>query len=133
MEKRLCGLLRALAIAALAASGLSLPAFVVAQSDPAPQQPGVASFSQPDAVRAGFDQPVSAAALAGYRGGTSVVNNDMQLAGTTAGNSAINVATGNNAITAGAFSNMSGLPVVIQNSGANVLIQNAVILNLQMN
>ena len=55
------------------------------------------------------------------------------LAGTTAGNTAVNVATGTNAISAGAFSNMSGLPIVIQNSGANVLIQNAVILNLQMN
>jgi hypothetical protein len=57
----------------------------------------------------------------------------MKLAGTTAGNTAIDVATGTNTISAGAFSNMSGLPLVVQNSGANVLIQNAVILNLQMN
>ena len=57
----------------------------------------------------------------------------MQLSGTTANNTAVNVATGTNAISAGSFSNMSGLPIVIQNTGANVLIQNAVILNLQMN
>jgi hypothetical protein len=81
----------------------------------------------------GLGNPVASASLAKLRGGTEVVNNDMRLAGTTAGNSALNVATGSNAISAGAFANMSGLPVVIQNSGANVLIQNAVILNLQIN
>jgi len=48
-------------------------------------------------------------------------------------NSARNVTTGDNNISAGSFANMSGLPTVIQNSGANVLIQNATILNLQMN
>ena len=57
----------------------------------------------------------------------------MQLAGTTSGNSATQVVTGSNAISAGSFANMSGLPVVIQNSGANVLIQNAVIVHVQMN
>ena len=51
---------------------------------------------------------------------------------TTADNSARNVTTGENTIGTGSFSNMSGLPIVIQNSGANVLIQNAVILNVQM-
>jgi hypothetical protein len=80
-----------------------------------------------------FNNPVATARLAGLRGGTEVVHNEMTLAGTTAGNTAVNVATGSNAISAGAFSSMSGLPVVIQNSGANVLIQNAVILNLQIN
>lgn len=86
-----------------------------------------------NAGRAGFDQAVPAAALGDYRGGSGLVYNDMKLAGTTAGNTAIDVATGTNTISAGAFSNMSGLPLVVQNSGANVLIQNAVILNLQMN
>jgi hypothetical protein len=85
------------------------------------------------ASAAAFGNPVKSASLAKLRGGTEVVNNDMRLAGTTAGNSALNVATGSNAISAGAFANMSGFPVVIQNSGANVLIQNAVILNLQIN
>ncbi|MEO5660196.1 MAG: hypothetical protein ABIQ90_10410 [Polaromonas sp.] len=82
---------------------------------------------------AGFDKPVALTTLEENRGGTQVVFNDMQLAGTTAGNSATHVMTGTNDISAGAFANMSGLPVVIQNSGANVLIQNAIILNLQMN
>lgn len=82
---------------------------------------------------AGFDKPVLANKLEGYRGGRVVVVNDMTLAGTTANNSAINVTTGTNAISAGAFSNMNGMPLVVQNTGANVLIQNAVIVNLQMN
>lgn len=79
-----------------------------------------------------FGQPVAAIELADQRGGASITRSEMTLAGTTADNTAINVATGSNTITAGAFANMSGLPLVVQNSGANVLIQNAVIVNLQM-
>jgi hypothetical protein len=55
----------------------------------------------------------------------------MKLDGVVTGNSATNVSTGANVIDSGSFSNMSGIPVVIQNSGANVLIQNATIINLQ--
>lgn len=76
---------------------------------------------------------VDTATLETYRGGSTQVRNDMVLTGTTADNTAQHVNTGNNAISAGAFSNMSGMPVVIQNSGANVLIQNAVIVHVQMN
>jgi hypothetical protein len=54
------------------------------------------------------------------------------LDGVVGTNAATNVSTGANLITNGAFSNMSGLPVVIQNSGANVLIQNATVINLQL-
>lgn len=83
--------------------------------------------------RTPFNDPVAIATLEDQRGGTQNVFSEMKLSGTTASNSATNVVTGTNAISAGAFANMSGLPVVIQNSGANVLIQNAVILNLQLN
>ncbi|MCY7370940.1 MAG: hypothetical protein LH479_08745 [Polaromonas sp.] len=121
----------ALALAApVAAQSVTAPA-AAARSEAAQQPP--ASRSPAAAVAAGFDTPVANADLAGYRGGMAVVHSDMQLDGTTAGNTALNVATGTNAISAGAFANMSGLPIVIQNSGANVLIQNAVILNLQIN
>jgi hypothetical protein len=83
---------------------------------------------------AAFAQPVDTAVLDTLRGGSQLlVHNDMTLTGTTADNTARNVNTGTNTISAGAFSSMSGLPVVIQNSGANVLIQSAVILHLQMN
>ena len=79
-----------------------------------------------------FAQPVAVNHLAALRGGAQT-HNDMTLAGTTADNSAFQVTTGSNAISTGSFANMSGIPVVIQNTGANVLIQNALILNLQMN
>ena len=110
---------------------LALPVQVMAQTSSAePAETITASHSDSSAE---FDKPVQADRLADYRGGTALVSSDMQLSGTTANNTAVNVATGNNAISAGSFSNMSGLPIVIQNTGANVLIQNAVILNLQMN
>ena len=86
-------------------------------------------FSQ----RSGFSAPVATAALDAQRGGAQQVSSDIRLGGVTAGNSASQVVTGSNDIGAGAFTHMSGLPVVIQNSGANVLIQNAVVLNLQIN
>jgi hypothetical protein len=75
--------------------------------------------------------PVDADTLATYRGGAQV-RNSMDLNGTTDHNSAYEVTTGTNTVGGGSFANMSGLPIVIQNSGANVLIQNAVILNVQM-
>lgn len=80
----------------------------------------------------GFDKPVAEAQLAAWRGGMDVVDNTMKLQGTVAGNTANNVASGMNTISSGAFSNATGLPVAIQNSGANVLIQNATIINLQL-
>ena len=92
-----------------------------------------ASASAPASSANGFGKPVALDLLASSRGGTETINNDMRLAGTTSGNTATNVATGSNSISAGSFANMTGLPVVIQNSGANVLIQNATILNLQIN
>ncbi|WP_202414355.1 hypothetical protein [Duganella flavida] len=66
------------------------------------------------------------------RGGSEPVWNDMKLNGTVGANSAQNVVTGANTITDGAFANAVGLPTVIQNSGANVLIQNATIVNVQI-
>ncbi|MDP3708953.1 MAG: hypothetical protein Q8R56_12870 [Polaromonas sp.] len=114
-----------------AALVIALPAHVVAQTPRV--EPLTANTVVHSTGPAGFDKPVVPATLEGYRGGSGLVHNDMKLAGTTAGNTAIDVATGTNTISAGAFSNMSGVPLVIQNSGANVLIQNAVILHLQMN
>jgi hypothetical protein len=115
-----------MACAALALA-LSAPPLLAQASAQGPATAG------PSVQGAGFERPVAAAALDAYRGGTQLVFNDLQLAGTSAGNSASQVQTGANSISAGAFANMSGLPVVIQNSGANVLIQNAVIVHVQMN
>lgn len=69
-------------------------------------------------------------ALDGMRGGTETFNSNVSN-GTVNNTSAVNVATGNNSISDGAFTNSTGLPTVIQNSGANVLIQNSTIINLQ--
>ena len=71
-------------------------------------------------------------ALAAQRGGQSVTINTNELDGKLHDNKAINTISGSNYITQDAFSHSTGLPVAIQNSGNNVLIQNSLILNLEM-
>lgn len=75
---------------------------------------------------------MASAQLDGYRGGFDVVKNDMQLSGAVTNNSAVDVLSGSNFIADGSFANASGMPMVVQNSGSNVLIQNATIINVQM-
>lgn len=103
-----------------AARSLFTPAHAIGAPAPAAQQrqDGANHESERDAY------------LEGQRGGTDVHNN-ANIDGAVANNTATNVVTGNNTIDSGSFANMSGIPVVIQNSGANVLIQNATIINLQ--
>ena len=79
----------------------------------------------------GFGVPLALESLQDLRGGFDSVKNDLQLSGTVADNLARNVVTGNNTIADGSFANVTGFPIVIQNSGANVLIQNATIINIQ--
>jgi hypothetical protein len=100
-------------------------------------EPPVKQDAKPETAppsRAGVKLDLGPAAGLGQlekaRGGAET-KNDMKLDGVVTGNSATNVSTGANVIDSGSFSNMSGIPVVIQNSGANVLIQNATIINLQ--
>ncbi|THC39466.1 hypothetical protein [Massilia sp. Mn16-1_5] len=76
-------------------------------------------------------EAVDLGTLEHQRGREDTVRQDTKLNGDVANNSAINVQTGSNSIDTGSFANMSGIPVVIQNSGANVLIQNATVINLQ--
>jgi hypothetical protein len=76
-------------------------------------------------------KPMTAAALAAKRGGDRI-SNENQLRGIVADNHASNLTTGANVISDGAFSGSVGLPMVIQNSGNNVLIQNATIVNVQL-
>jgi hypothetical protein len=66
------------------------------------------------------------------RGGTVSVENHMQVNGALTDTSAFDVLTGTNSINGGAFSGASGIPMVIQNTGNNVLIQNGTIINLQL-
>lgn len=76
-------------------------------------------------------RPVDAQALGQQRGGAQTLSL-MKLQGVVADNAASDLVTGHNVITEGAFSGAAGLPTVIQNSGNNVLIQNATIVNVQV-
>jgi hypothetical protein len=79
----------------------------------------------------GFDAAVSDDTLAGQRGMALITNtNDLDAA--LYSNSATDVVTGTNVVRDGSLANNSGMSTVIQNSGNNVLIQSAVILNIQM-
>lgn len=83
-------------------------------------------------VISGLGTPLAGGQLESYRGGFDMVKNDMQLSGSVANNSTTNVMSGSNSIADGAFTSSTGFPTVIQNSGSNVLIQNATIVNLQL-
>jgi hypothetical protein len=82
----------------------------------------------------GWGKTADTALLGELRGGADTIFTEAtaNLGGTVGGNVANNVTTGFNIIDNGSFSGASGLPVVIQNSGANVLIQNATVINLQL-
>jgi hypothetical protein len=69
------------------------------------------------------------AALDRLRGGHEAAA-DVDIAGELHGNSAHDITTGVNALSDGSFANAAGLSTVIQNSGANVLIQNATTVNV---
>jgi hypothetical protein len=112
-----------LASACLALGAMGIAPATAQTADPSP------ILASPEASL--FAQPVDSEVLSGVRG-RAQVRNSMTLDGVTADNSARNVNTGSNRIDSGSFANMSGLPIVVQNSGANVLIQNAVILNVTM-
>jgi len=89
----------------------------------APQEP-------PQTSTAGLGTGVAANTLDQYRGGTAI-SSEAVSTGLLQDATATNVATGNNSIAGGAFTNAFGLPIVIQNSGANVLIQNSTIVNVE--
>jgi hypothetical protein len=75
---------------------------------------------------------VSMSDLEKQRGGNEIVLNHVDAKGTVTDNFASDILTGTNSITGSAFSGASGIPLVIQNTGNNVLIQNATIINLQV-
>jgi len=119
--------------AAVAAASGSLPA-ALAGPDAVASTTG-AGVARPagDTVagrEAGFGVAMSADQLDAHRGGDVLIGQNT-LTGTVSDNVANRVSTGSNAIADGSFSNSSGLPTVIQNTGANVLIQNATVLNVR--
>jgi len=70
--------------------------------------------------------------LAAQRGGAELHLNQNNASAAVHDNTASNLSTGNNTISGSAFANANGVPMVVQNSGNNVVIQNSTILNLQM-
>ena len=112
---------------ALSAAAVQAEPLDLAASEPIPRFAVLDEVRTSDAV---LGAPARADKLEAQRGGTDT-SNTMRLDGNVRDNSATNVVTGANTIDAGSFANMNGIPMVIQNSGANVLIQNATIINLQ--
>jgi hypothetical protein len=78
------------------------------------------------------DVVVDAATLDEARGGADYEWNDIKSDGVVSSNQAYNLTTGNNWVTDGSFANAGGFSTVVQNTGNNVLIQNATIINLQV-
>lgn len=82
-----------------------------------------------------FGEAADQTSLENQRGGSDVPTTPLSSvlsSGTVGNNRAVDVVTGSNAIREGSFANASGIPIVIQNTGANVLIQNSTIVNLQL-
>ena len=122
----------------LLAAGAVLPP--AAQATEPDRLPVVVSFlstvnvapAAGDDLASSWGKTTDAAILGDLRGGADIITTEATLGGTVGNNTATNVTTGMNVISGGSFANSSGLPVVIQNSGANVLIQNATVINLQL-
>ena len=97
---------------------------------------GMAYAGSPEAKSlSSWGAPIPAAQLEAQRGGTDtgpLTINANILKAKLYDNAAIDNVTGNNSITGNAFAGASGLPIVIQNSGNNVIIQSGTVLNLTM-
>ena len=79
-----------------------------------------------------FGDSVSDDTLASNRGGHTIETNTNNLDAKLYNNQANYNETGSNFVTTGAFAGTNGFATVVQNSGNNVIIQNATILNLKM-
>lgn len=124
-------------VAALLALALGAPGALAADPAPAEKMPLPAAIGTiPAFVAAATPASEAEAAnesrLESSRGGDAAMSSEANLSGVVTNNTAVNVVTGANSINSGSFANATGLPMVIQNSGANVLIQNATVINLQL-
>lgn len=84
-----------------------------------------------DASIDGLGPALGSHVLGGLRGGDDSADNTILVNGLVDGNHAENILSGANTIGGEAFGNASGINTVIQNSGSNVLVQNAMIVNVQ--
>lgn len=120
-----CGLL-VLAFASSAEDGIATGAAqapVLVLESPVPELPVVAVSE--------LGHAVAVDRLSALRGGDgSQTENLIDVDGSVDDNTAHHITSGTNSIADGAFSNASGINTVIQNSGSNVLIQNAMIVTV---
>lgn len=70
-------------------------------------------------------------ALAAQRGGTDT-GSQASLQAVVSNNQAVNVTTGGNTVAGGALAGAAGVPVVVQNSGNNVVVQSSTIINVTL-
>lgn len=85
----------------------------------------------------GYETAVSDTELDNQRGGQTIDVDELNLniiseEATLHDNVILSSVTGGNAVGGGAFSGASGIATVIQNSGNQVIIQNATLLNLTL-
>lgn len=92
----------------------------------------VAAADDPSMGADFFASPVTDDVLSGQRGREWVGMSTQTLESLVNNNSATNTVNGANLITGGSFANAAGLATAIQNSGNNVSIQNATILQIQL-
>jgi hypothetical protein len=135
---------KAAAATVTAATAPEAPAVTAPEAPAAaPAAPAAATAANaPGATAQQPHDPLAAAViedsqLNNARGGAESVNANVTLntntsSGNVTGNVATNLTTGSNNLSDSAFSNSAGVPIVIQNTGNNVLIQNSTILNLQL-
>lgn len=113
---------------------LALLLFVI----PAQAHGDAPALPQPSASPPLVETPVDAFgpamqldSLDALRGGDVRIQTVTDLDGDVVDNTASNVTTGSNAIGGDAFAGSAGITTVIQNSGANVLIQSGTAVNVQ--
>lgn len=108
----------------------SFPAMVLAEGSQGPPSQQIATV---EPALPSLGRIVDDGRLESQRGGQDDAQiSDMRSRAAITNTSTTNVSTGNNIITDGSLVNMPGMPIVVQNSGNNVVIQNSTILNLQL-
>jgi hypothetical protein len=120
----LCGL-------ALICAGLAPYALAGTPVQSSPVSPPGAGQSMEGQQVKGLGKRVDAATLQKLSGGSDV-SQEMMLTGTVSNNQSDHLLTGDNALNGGSFNGAAGLNTVIQNTGNGVLIQNATIVNVQV-
>ncbi len=113
-------------ISALLVLTTSLPLAATADEAPISEMPAAENEVQLENLVA------DANILEHSRGGAELNLYDIKSDGIVRDNQAYNLNTGSNYIAEGSFAGAAGFATAVQNSGNNVLIQNATIINLQV-